>query len=76
MSTQYCGAGFSNPVVVLDDSTRKKVGRHYEYGDTPYDEEIRLLLREFDSILLINFDDPPCLLRSTYSKNERLAKMH
>lgn len=48
--------GVLNPVVVLDDSTRKKVGRHYEYGDTPYDEEIRLLLREFDPDLLINFD--------------------
>jgi hypothetical protein len=49
--------GLLNPVVVLDDSTRKKVGRHYQYGDmTYYDEEIRLLLREFDPDLLINFD--------------------
>ena len=48
--------GVLNPVVVLDDSTRKRVGRHYEYSDTPYDEEIRLLLREFDPDLLINFD--------------------
>jgi hypothetical protein len=48
--------GLLNPVVVLDGGARKKVGRHYEYGDTPYDEEIRLLLREFDPDLLINFD--------------------
>jgi hypothetical protein len=49
--------GLLNPVVVLDDSTRKKVGRHYQYNDTPYAEELRLLLREFDPDLLINFDD-------------------
>ena len=48
--------GVLNPVVVLDDSTRKSVGRHYEYGERPYHEEIRLLLREFDPDLLINFD--------------------
>lgn len=48
--------GLLNPVVVLDDSTRKKVGRHYQYDDTPYAEEVRLLLREFDPDLLINFD--------------------
>jgi hypothetical protein len=48
--------GLLNPVVVLDDSTRTKVGRHYQYDDTPYAEEVRLLLREFDPDLLINFD--------------------
>lgn len=49
--------GVLNPVVVLDDSTRKKVGRHYQYyDDGPYAEEVRLLLREFDPDLLINFD--------------------
>jgi hypothetical protein len=48
--------GLLNPIVVLDDSTRKKTGRHYQYVDIPYDEEIRLLLREFDPDLLINFD--------------------
>ena len=42
--------------MVLDGSTRKKVGRHYEYDDTTCDEEIRLPLREFDPDLLINFD--------------------
>ena len=48
--------GLLNPVVVLDDSTRKRVGRYYQYDDTPYAEELRLLLREFDPDLLINFD--------------------
>jgi hypothetical protein len=48
--------GLLNPVVVLDGSARKKVGRHYQYADNNYDEEIRLLLREFDPDLLINFD--------------------
>lgn len=48
--------GLLNPVVVLDDSTRKRVGRHYQFGDTSYAEEIRLLLREFDPDLLINCD--------------------
>jgi hypothetical protein len=48
--------GLLNPVVVLDDSTRKKVGRHYQYDDRPYAEEVRLLLREFDPDLLVNFD--------------------
>jgi hypothetical protein len=48
--------GLLNPVVVLDDSTRKKVGRHYQYDDTAYAQEVRLLLREFDPDLLINFD--------------------
>jgi hypothetical protein len=48
--------GLLNPVVVLDDSTRKQVGVHYQYGGMTYGEEIRLLLREFDPDLLINFD--------------------
>jgi hypothetical protein len=48
--------GVLNPVVVLDDSTRKKVGRHYQYEDRAYAEEVSLLLREFDPDLLINFD--------------------
>ena len=47
-STLCFGEGFSNPVVVLDDSTRKKVGRHYQYPEMTHEEEIRLLLREFD----------------------------
>jgi hypothetical protein len=48
--------GLLNPVIVLDDSTRKKTGRQYQYDATPYAEEVRLLLREFDPDLLINFD--------------------
>ncbi len=48
--------GLLNPVVVLDASARKKVGRHYEHDDTDYAEEVRLLLCEFDPDLLINFD--------------------
>jgi hypothetical protein len=48
--------GLLNPVLVLDDSTRRKVGRQYGYSDRTYAEEMRLLLREFDPDLLINFD--------------------
>lgn len=56
--------GSLNPVVVLDGSTRKQVGRHYDYERLPYDQELLSLLKEFDPDVLINYSNaamPPSL---------------
>ena len=49
--------GCLNPVVILNGSTRKVVGRHYQFHDTPYEEEAFLTLKEFDPDVLINFNN-------------------
>ncbi len=49
--------GLLNPVVVLDGSSRKQVGIHYAYIDTPYEQEVLLMLKEFDPDILINYSN-------------------
>ena len=49
--------GLFNPVVILDGSTRKQVGRYYAYETSNYEQEVDLLLREFDPDALINYSN-------------------
>jgi hypothetical protein len=49
--------GLFNPVVILDGSTRKEVGRYYAYETSNYEEEVDLLLREFDPDVVINYSN-------------------
>jgi hypothetical protein len=47
--------GMLNPVVVLDGSTRKQTGVHYEYEKSDYNLEQLQLLKAFDPDLLISY---------------------
>jgi hypothetical protein len=49
--------GRLNPIVVLDGTTRKQVGVHYAYETLPYEQEVLLLLKEFDPDILINYSN-------------------
>jgi hypothetical protein len=49
--------GILNPVVVLDGSTRKQVGRHYILRDSTYEQEQLWLLQSFDPDILINYSN-------------------
>jgi len=49
--------GLFNPVVVLDGSTRRQVGRHYGYETPNYEQEVEVLLREFYPDILINYSN-------------------
>jgi hypothetical protein len=49
--------GALNPVVVLDGSSRKQVGVHYQHIDTPYEQELLLTLMEFDPDVVINYSN-------------------
>jgi hypothetical protein len=49
--------GAVNPVVVLDGSGRKQVGVHYSHRGVSYEQEILLMLREFDPDILINYSN-------------------
>lgn len=47
--------GMFNPVVAMDGTSRKRVGRHYMFEDQTYDREVVLLLEEFDPDFLIDY---------------------
>lgn len=49
--------GLLNPIVVLDGSSRKQVGVHYQYIHTPYEQEVLSMLKEFDPDILINYSN-------------------
>jgi hypothetical protein len=49
--------GSLNPMVVLDGSTRKQVGRHYAFEASEYDQEQLRLLKAFDPDILINYSN-------------------
>lgn len=49
--------GALNPVIVLDGTKRKQVGVHYQYEETPYDQELLRTLREFDPDMLVNYSN-------------------
>jgi hypothetical protein len=49
--------GLLNPVVVLDGSSRKQVGRHYAYETSAYDEEQLQLLKAFDPDILVSYSN-------------------
>ena len=49
--------GMFDPIVILDDSTRKATGRHYQYGVDPYMEMQADLLKAFDPDLLIKYSE-------------------
>lgn len=52
--------GLFNPIVILDDSTRKTTGMHYTLSPPdPYLETQRDMLKAFDPDLLINFSIGP-----------------
>jgi hypothetical protein len=51
--------GSLNPVVVLDGSTRKQVGRYYAFEDSTYEQEQLWMLRAFDPDFLINDSNAP-----------------
>ncbi|MFZ0913581.1 MAG: hypothetical protein WAN09_09850 [Candidatus Korobacteraceae bacterium] len=49
--------GVFNPIVILDDSTRKTTGRHYQYAVDPYLQMQADLLKAFDPDLLIKYSE-------------------
>ena len=49
--------GIFNPIVILDDATRKTTGQHYQYGVEPYLQTRADLLKAFDPDLLIRYSN-------------------
>jgi hypothetical protein len=49
--------GLLNPIIILDGSSRKEVGVHYQYGDMQYEDEVLSTLMEFDPDILINYSN-------------------
>lgn len=47
--------GMFNPVVVMDGTSRKRVGRHYMFEGDTYEREVILQLEEFDPDFLIDY---------------------
>jgi hypothetical protein len=73
--------GMLNPIVVLDGSARKQVGRHYQFPHTTYEQELLSTLEGFDPDIVINYSNvalPPGLngfKERTFGK-ERLRWNH
>ena len=67
--------GLFNPVVVMDGTNRKRVGRHYMFERETYESEVVLLLEEFDPDFLIDYSGvqiTPALNRFRILPRQRL----
>jgi hypothetical protein len=49
--------GMVNPILVVDGSSRKQVGRHYQLPSGPYEEELVSTLEGFDPDFIINYSN-------------------
>lgn len=67
--------GMFNPVVVMDGTSRQRVGRHYMFEDETYEREVVHLLEEFDPDFLIDYSGvqiTPALNRFRILPRQRL----